>query len=70
MSAESTIETLDPLVHEATREEGWEILERQARKRLRLSAQEYIDRWDSGEFVNGEEHSEALRVAMFLPFVR
>jgi len=60
----------ETLAHEATRSEGWEILEAQAQMRLGVSAAEFVRRWDAGEFESSEERPEVLHVAMLLPFVR
>lgn len=62
--------TEEPLVHEATEAEGWAILEKQAQKRLHLTAKEFVHKWETGAFQNCKENSEAIRVAMFLPFVQ
>jgi hypothetical protein len=60
----------EPLVREATREEGWAILDAQAQRRLSISGKEFVERWDRGEYLNCEERPEVMHVAMLLPFVR
>ena len=54
---------------ELTREEGWELLDREARRCLNMSAAEFIRTWDAGGFPNPDT-PEVLSVAMLLPFVR
>jgi uncharacterized protein (DUF433 family) len=54
---------------ELSREEGWQLLEKQARLYLGMSAREFVEKWDAGRFEN-PDRPEVLRVAMLLPFVR
>jgi len=54
---------------ELTREEGWELLDREARRYLNMSATEFIRIWDAGGFPHPDT-PEVLSVAMLLPFVR
>jgi hypothetical protein len=54
---------------ELTREEGWALLDREARRYLDMSAEEFIRTWDAGGFPNVDT-PEVLSVAMLLPFVR
>lgn len=49
-------------------EEGWEILEENARRLLNMSAEEFIRRWDSGELK--VDRPRIVSVAMLLPLVR
>jgi hypothetical protein len=58
------------LAHEASSEEGWQILEDQAQRRLKMSAEEFVRKWDRGDFLNCSERPEVLHVAILLPFVR
>lgn len=56
--------------HEVTSEEGRQILDRAARRRLQISGEEFVRRWDAGEYVGKADHPEVARVAMLLPFAR
>jgi hypothetical protein len=61
-------------IEELTREEGWELLNRQARLYLDMEGEEFIRRWDAGEFDDPDDRTkngpEVMRVAMLLPLVR
>jgi len=59
----------DVRIHEATPEEGREIVDRAARRELGMSGKEFLRRWDAGE-IEDPDRPEILRVAMLLPFVR
>ena len=54
---------------ELTTAEGWAMLDDEARHYLGIDAQEFVRRWDAGEFEH-PDRPEVLRVAMLLPFVR
>ena len=54
---------------ELTREEGWRLLDQEARRYLDMSAAEFIQTWDAGGFPNPDT-PEVLSVATLLPFVR
>lgn len=51
-----------------SREEGWQILEENARALLGMSAEEFIRRWDSGELK--VDRPKIIDVAALLPLVR
>lgn len=53
-----------------TPEEGWAILDRQARARLGMSAPAFIEAWDRGDFAGDPENIAAYEVAMLLSLVR
>jgi hypothetical protein len=56
---------------ELTREEGFALLDRQARRLLDMSGAEFIAAWDAGAFNgNTPERPEVVTVAMLLPFGR
>ena len=61
--------TVDGRFRELSREEGWKLLEEQARLYLGIGAREFIEKWDDRQFDN-PDRPEVLRVAMLLPFVR
>ena len=52
-----------------TREEGWQILDEQARRSLGMSAEEFVRAWNAGEFDN-PDRPEVMHVAMLLPLAR
>lgn len=57
------------LIKELTLEEGWELLDKQARKYLSMSGKEFVKKWESGEFDEDPDQPEIMHVAMLLPFV-
>jgi len=56
-------------VVEASREEGQAILDRAAREVLNISGEEFLRRWDLGEY-EGADDPAITRVAMLIPFAR
>ena len=54
---------------ELTREEGWQLLDREARRYLGMSAAEFLRAWDAHEFPDPDV-PEVLSVAMLIPFAR
>ncbi|BCM66464.1 hypothetical protein EASAB2608_01798 [Streptomyces sp. EAS-AB2608] len=58
-----------PEVVEVDYTEGAQILDRAARRKLGISGEEFIRRWDAGEYA-GAEHVKAQEVADLLPFAR
>jgi hypothetical protein len=54
---------------ELTREEGWALLDRAARRYLDMSAEEFIRTWDANGFPNVDT-PEVIRVVALLPLVR
>ena len=59
-----------PEVVEVDYSAGTDILDRAARRKLGISGEEFITRWDAGEYEGSEEHVKAEEVAMLLPFAR
>jgi hypothetical protein len=57
-------------VKELTLEEGRSLLDKQARKYLNISGDEFIKKWDAGEFGDDPDRPEIMHVAMLIPFVR
>lgn len=57
-------------VEEISPEEGWELLDSQAREYFGVGAAEFIRKWDAGEFDDEDACPEAVRVAMLIPLVR
>jgi len=56
-------------VVEATREEGKEMLDSAAREVLNISGDEFLARWDAGEFQDSDDPA-ITRVVMLIPFAR
>ena len=67
MATKQYIPTPEPV----SAERGMEILDRQAQRWLHISGEEFLARWDAGEF-NDEEHDrpEVVRVAALIPLAR
>ena len=65
-----TISTQNGRIHELTLEEGWELLDREARRYLNLGAEEFLAAWEAGKYDNEPERSEVIYVAMLIPFAR
>jgi hypothetical protein len=55
---------------EVSLEEGRAILDRQARRCLNMSGDEFARAWDAGEFDDDPDRPEVIDVAMLLPFAR
>jgi len=56
-------------VTEATRDEGVALLDRAARESLNISGDEFLARWDAGEYEDMDDPA-ITRVAMLIPFAR
>jgi hypothetical protein len=53
-----------------TAEEGEHILDRQTRKILGISGDEFLRRWDAGEYADDPDAPGVRQVVPFLSFVR
>lgn len=57
-----------------TWEEGRKLLDWQARRYLGISGEEFIERWDKGEYGDPDDRTRnppgVMELAMILPFVR
>ena len=51
-------------------EEGIEILDEAAKKYLGISGDEFLKRWDAGEYVGKADTPEIMRVASLIPIAR
>ena len=56
-------------VVEATREEGRAILDRATREVLNISGDDFLARWDAGEYQDSDDPA-LTRIAMLIPFAR
>lgn len=58
---------------EMSPEEGREMIDRQARRYLAMSGEEFISRWNAGAFGDPDDRSEnppaVMRLGMLVPFV-
>jgi hypothetical protein len=57
-------------IRELSREEGLELLDREARRYLHMSAEEFIRAWEAGKFDDDPDQPDVMYVAMLLPFAR
>jgi len=58
------------VARELTLEEGWDLLDKQARKYLSMSGMDFVKKWQAGEFKEDPDQPEIMHIAMLLPFVR
>lgn len=60
-------------VEYATPEQARELFDSQARKLLGISGEEFLARWDAGEYrdvADGPDHRALMRLVMLIPFGR
>lgn len=57
-------------IRELTPQEGKELLDRAARRYLQISSDEFLERWESGDYDDDPDRPEVMRVAMLIPFGR
>lgn len=61
-------------VRELSREEGRKLFDRQARRYLGISGEEFLEKWDSREYGDPDDRAKnppgVMELAMLLPFVR
>jgi hypothetical protein len=63
------METLPP-IQELSLEEGRALLDRQARRYLNISGEEFVQQWHAGAFDDNPDSPEIMRLAMLLPLAR
>ena len=67
-------ETTENQIHELTDEEARELFDRSARHYLGISGEEFLRRWDAGEYDDPDDRTknppEVMEVASLLPLVR
>jgi transcriptional regulator with XRE-family HTH domain len=56
-------------VVEVSREDGREMLDRAAREALGISGDEFLSKWDAGDYADADDQA-VTRVAMLIPFAR
>jgi hypothetical protein len=57
-------------IRELTREEGLALLDREARRYLQMSAEQFIKAWEAGDFDEDPDRPDVMYVAMLLPFAK
>ncbi len=71
---EESVKAQDNQIREIMKEEGREMLDRQARKYLGISGDEFIERWDAGFYDDPDDRTkngpEVMALGMFIPFAR
>jgi hypothetical protein len=64
----------DGEVRELSREEGRRLFDRQARRYLGISGEEFLEKWDAGDYGDPDDRTKnppgVMQLAMLLPFVR
>ena len=64
-----TSDDLVPEIHEVSAEEGAALFDKTARKLLGISGDEFLARWDRGDYTD-DERTAVTKVAMLVPFTR
>ena len=59
-----------PPVKTLTEKEAREEFDAQARRRLGISGEEFLRRWDAGEYPDPDGDPDVIWMAMLLPLVR
>lgn len=59
-----------PEVHELSAEQGRALFDKTARKLLSISGDEFLARWDRGDYEDEQENMVITKVAMLIPFAR
>jgi len=57
-------------IRELSREEGIALLERQTRRALGMSAEEFIHAWHAGKFDDDPDQPELMRLVALIPFAQ
>jgi hypothetical protein len=65
----ATIKTDFSDTDELTREQGQDLFDRRARKLLGISGDEFLRRWDSGDFMDSDD-PKVSSLAVLIPFAR
>ena len=66
--------TTENQIHELTDEEAWELFDRSARRYLGISGEEFMRRWDAGEYDDPDDRTknppEVMELGMLMDFAR
>ena len=54
---------------ELTREEGRAMFDRQARERLGMSGEEFLQKWEAGE-IEDPDRNDVMMLVMMIPFTK
>jgi hypothetical protein len=57
-------------IKELSLEEGRKLLDKQARRYLNMSGDQFIQKWESGEFDDDPDRPEIMRLVMLIPFAK
>ena len=57
-------------VREVDRQDGQALIDENARHYLGISGEEFLRRWDAGEYAQADSDPNVMLVASLLPFVR
>jgi hypothetical protein len=66
----STSGDVVPEVREVSADEGRALFDKTARKLLGISGDEFLARWDRGDYEDEHEQIAVTKVAMLIPFAR
>lgn len=66
----STSITELPQIRAMTDEEAWETFDHATRRYLNLGAQEFLRKWDAGEYPDPDAQDGVMAVVMLIPLVR
>lgn len=59
-----------PEVQELSAEQGRTLFDKTARKLLSISGDEFLARWDRGDYEDEQENMAVTKIAMLIPFAR
>jgi hypothetical protein len=65
----TTVPRQNGQVRELTLQQGKDLLDQRARHYLHLTADEFLRKWDAGDY-RGDDRPEVMRVVMAIPFAR
>ena len=57
-------------VRDIDRQEGRAVIDENARHYLGISGEEFLRRWNSGEYAHADDDPNVMLVASLLPFIR
>jgi hypothetical protein len=66
----TSTEPQDGQIQMLDRNEWLKLVDRAARRSLNMSGEEFIRRWNAGEFGDPDERPEVMRIGMLLPYGR
>jgi hypothetical protein len=69
-TGDSTSVAEPPPVHFMSDEEAHDLFEREVRRYLGISAEEFLSRWDAGEWPDPDSVEHVMGLVMLIPLVR